>query len=109
MFETMPRCCVECFAHEWLRDCVRENSVERGDCDYCERKDVELLSIGVLYGPFERLLDLYVPSNGPHGNALIDLVQSATIAGRCLMFGWMTSDRSWSHPDIRPPSSGDAG
>jgi hypothetical protein len=60
MFETMPRCCVECFAHEWLRDCVRENSVERGDCDYCERKDVELLNIGVLYGPFERLLGLYV-------------------------------------------------
>src|SRR5262249_7622793 len=75
MFETMPRCCVHCFAHEWLRDYARERSRERGNCDYCGREEVAVLGVGALYDPFRNLLRLYVPSDSPHGSPLVDLIQ----------------------------------
>jgi len=68
-------CCVDCFAHEWLREHVRDNSDEKGDCNYCGRKGADLIPIGALYEPFKNLMQLYVPSDDPRGEMLIDLIQ----------------------------------
>ncbi len=69
------KCCVNCFAHEWLRDYVRDNSGVTGDCDYCKHKGVNLIAVGDLYDPFNNLMGLYVPSDDPHGDMLVDLIQ----------------------------------
>jgi hypothetical protein len=69
------RCCVNCFAHEWLCDFVRDNSNAVDDCDYCGHKDVPIVAIDELYEPFKNLMELYVPSNEPHGEMLMDLIQ----------------------------------
>lgn len=70
------RCCVNCFAHEWLRDYVRDNSDALGDCAYCGRKGVDVIDISALYHPFENLMELYVPSDDQRGEMLVDLIQS---------------------------------
>ena len=70
-----PKCCVDCFAHEWLREYVRENGDAEGDCDYCGRKEVSVIAIGQLFDSFKNLMELYVPSDDPDGERLVDLVQ----------------------------------
>jgi hypothetical protein len=70
-----PKCCVNCFAHEWLRGYVHDKSRVTGDCDYCQNKGVALIAIGALYRPFKNLMELYVPSEDPHGQMLFDLIQ----------------------------------
>lgn len=70
-----PRCCINCFAHEWLRDYVRDNSDAMGNCDYCEHEGVNVIAIGALYHPFKNLMKLYVPSDDPRGEMLVDLIQ----------------------------------
>lgn len=69
------KCCVDCFANEWVRQYIRGNSTATGTCDYCERKEAKLLDVGALYEPFHNLMALYVRSDSPHGEALIDLIQ----------------------------------
>ncbi|MGD0650108.1 MAG: RES domain-containing protein [Verrucomicrobiia bacterium] len=69
------KCCVNCFAHEWLRDYVRCKSTAVWDCDYCGHEGVNVIPVGALYGLFENLMELYVPSDSPHGEALVDLIQ----------------------------------
>ena len=68
-------CCVNCFAHQWLRDFVRDNSNAVRDCDYCGQKNVPVIAINELSDPFKNLMELYVPSNDPDGEMLVDLVQ----------------------------------
>jgi len=60
-------CCMNCFSQKWLREYVRDNSDETGNCSYCGREGVDLIPIGALYEPFKNLLQLYVPSDDPRG------------------------------------------
>jgi hypothetical protein len=69
------KCCVDCFAHEWLRNYIRDHSDAMGDCDYCGHKAVQVIAISALYHPFNNLMALYVPSNDPYGDMLVDLIQ----------------------------------
>jgi hypothetical protein len=73
MMESM--CCVDCFAHEWLRGYIHDNSGVTGDCDYCHHKGVNLIAISELYDPFNNLMGLYVPSDNPEDDMLLDLMQ----------------------------------
>lgn len=43
------KCCPKCFAHEWLRDYVRDQSDGIGACHYCGAHSVEVVDIDVLY------------------------------------------------------------
>jgi hypothetical protein len=54
---------------------VLENSSKKGDCGYCGGEDVDMIESGALYDLFRNLLQVYVPSNDPHGDCLIDLIQ----------------------------------
>lgn len=69
------KCCIKCFSYEWLRDYVRENSRSKGTCDYCGRKRAETIPVTDLYHLFKNMMELYVPSNDPHGERLVDLIQ----------------------------------
>jgi len=70
------RCCVNCFGHKWLRHYVRDNREAMDDCDYCGHKSFDVVVLGALYDPFHNLMELYVPSDAPYGEMLIDLIQS---------------------------------
>jgi RES domain len=69
------KCCINCFSHEWLLGYVHENSRGKGRCDYCGSKRAELIAIADLYDLFQNLMELYTPSDDPHGEPLIDLIQ----------------------------------
>ena len=43
------KCCINCFAHKWLQEYVREASAATGDCDYYEREGVAVVDIEELY------------------------------------------------------------
>ena len=68
-------CCPNCFSYEWLRNYIHENSNEKGTCDYCGQEQIELIPVSHLYHLFENLMQLYVPSDEPYGECLIDLIQ----------------------------------
>src|SRR2546430_4173356 len=70
-----PRCCINCFAHEWMHHYVRDNSDAMGNCDYCGYEGVNVVAIGALSHPFKNLMKLYVPSDDPRGEMLVDLIQ----------------------------------
>jgi hypothetical protein len=38
-----PRCCPECFEHEWIRAFVERESRQLGECDFCESKACQWL------------------------------------------------------------------
>ena len=68
------KCCVKCFAHNWLRDYVLEESCGIGTCQYCGKRRVKLIEVAKLADPFENLMTMYSrPDFG--GSALIDLIQ----------------------------------
>lgn len=69
------KCCINCFSHEWLKDYIHQNNLGKGSCAYCGRKRTELIAVADLYHLFENLMELYVPSNDPNGEPLIDLIQ----------------------------------
>lgn len=69
------RCCFNCFSYEWLRNYIHENSSVKGACDYCGQKQVEIIPVTDLYHLFENLMQIYVPSDDPYGECLIDLIQ----------------------------------
>lgn len=69
------KCCPDCFAHEWVRDYVRDRSDGIGACDYCGTSGVEVVDIDVLYEPFRNLMQLYAPSDYANGEMLIDTIQ----------------------------------
>jgi len=68
------KCCVKCFAHNWLRDYVLEENCGIGTCQYCGKRRVKLIEVAKLADPFENLMTMYSrPDFG--GSALIDLIQ----------------------------------
>lgn len=69
------KCCPDCFAHEWVRDYVRDRSDGIGACDYCGASGVEVIEIDALYEPFKNLMQLYAPSDDANGEMLIDTIQ----------------------------------
>lgn len=77
------KCCVDCFAHEWLREFIRDSSDDMGDCDYCKSTDVRVITVDDLYEPFRNLMQLYIPKGeaflvpdlSPDGEPLLDLIQ----------------------------------
>ncbi|MFV8603746.1 RES domain-containing protein [Ralstonia pseudosolanacearum] len=69
------KCCPDCFAHEWVRDYVRDRSESVGTCDYCGANGIEVVDIAILYEPFRNLMQLYEPSDCGNGELLIDTIQ----------------------------------
>src|SRR6266404_5580807 len=63
-----PKCCKECFDHQWLRDYIRRKSEEVGECEFCGESEVPLLHVGVLYPAFINLLSMYEPVNPDNTN-----------------------------------------
>lgn len=73
----MP-CCENCFAHEFLRQQIREKSTERGHCDYCGSEKTALINPEDLAGFIHNMLSMYrVPEDSRFGAGfpLISLVQ----------------------------------
>lgn len=78
-------CCPRCFVDRWLKEHIRSNSTENGDCDYCNARDVPLIPIAKLAPRFEAMMSLYhelnadtiLPLEDPLkvGNPLLTLVQ----------------------------------
>lgn len=79
----MKRCCTNCFAHEWLREFVCDESEEIGDCDYCDHTQVKVIDVAELFDYFRNLMSLYVPANeallvdgfSPNGEPLLQVIQ----------------------------------
>ena len=77
------KCCVDCFAHEWLREFVFDNSDDVGVCEYCYSEGMRVIEVGDLYEPFHNLMRLYIPKGeaflvpdlSPDGEPLLDLIQ----------------------------------
>ena len=68
------KCCINCFAHKWLRDYVSEATSEIGPCHYCGKRRSKLIEVAQLAGPFENLMTMYARSEFG-GEFLIDLIQ----------------------------------
>ena len=67
------RCCVSCFHHPFLRDFIRAESRETGECDYCGSRPRRLIAIRQLADYFHNLVSMYDQSDD--GYSLISLVQ----------------------------------
>ncbi len=69
-------CCPNCFAHEWLKERVREISTRRGACDFCRSEDVPVVNVRDLADSIHNLLSMYVEADSfESGEPLVDLVQ----------------------------------
>jgi hypothetical protein len=77
------KCCVDCFAHEWLREFILDNSEDVGECDYCDSKGGQVIEVDALYEPFHNLMRLYISKGeaflvaglSPDGEPLLYLIQ----------------------------------
>jgi hypothetical protein len=69
----MPCCCTSCFDDETIREYIRENSSETGECDYCGSKRRRLIDVRELADYFQNLIGMYDESD--NGYTLISLVQ----------------------------------
>jgi hypothetical protein len=70
--------CPDCFAHEWLREFVVDESTHRGDCPSCGSPDKPLVPVHELYEPFRNLISSYKPAAGPpmeSGEPIVMLIQ----------------------------------
>lgn len=68
---TKRRCCPECFDDEGLRkEIFQFLGAERGTCDYCGTRDVDLLDPQALAAYFESIVNVYEPSE--HGRSLAE-------------------------------------
>jgi hypothetical protein len=78
------KCCPHCFADTFLNSRIENMSNEKGQCSYCEAKNVTLIEPEALTDYFEALLDIYIKDiNGKPLNALIqdDWATFAAIEG----------------------------
>lgn len=57
-------CCVSCFSDQGLKSRIEAQSHEKGNCDFCESKNVSILSCQELSNLFEQLFELY--ENAPN-------------------------------------------
>lgn len=81
-------CCPRCFKHKWVKEQVRSNAAQKGDCDYCDATNVPVVNVAALCGAFSNLLNMYAvlesgvndmlfKESNPldHGSPLVDLIQ----------------------------------
>ncbi|UPT71870.1 MAG: RES family NAD+ phosphorylase [Flavobacterium sp. JAD_PAG50586_2] len=52
----MPNVCKDCFSDKELKGFINSQSI-KGNCDFCENKDIEILEISELFDFFKELLD----------------------------------------------------
>lgn len=74
----MMVCCENCFADAFLRQQIRENSSERGQCDYCGSEEVALICPEDLAEFIHNMLSVYREPEDSRlgaGSPLIRLVQ----------------------------------
>lgn len=69
----MPSCCTSCFDDEFIREYIRGNSSQTGDCDFCGSKRRRLIDVRELADYFQNLIGMYDESD--NGYTLISLVQ----------------------------------
>lgn len=70
--------CPECFAHEWLREFVVDESTHRGDCPSCGSENQPLVPVHKLYAPFRNLMSSYKLAEGHPmecGEPIVTLIQ----------------------------------
>jgi hypothetical protein len=58
------RCCIECFASEYIKPIIQSFSVEKGNCDFCHTSAVTLCDPRELVNYFRGILDLYITVSG---------------------------------------------
>lgn len=64
--------CENCFEDVELKGFISSNSLENGNCDYCNGQDVELIDFNELADFFTGLLDLFIPEkNGKSLDSII--------------------------------------
>lgn len=79
-------CCPNCFAHQFIKDFILENSQATDQCDFCAAEDCPVVNVSELADYFHNLLEIYQPLlRGENiadfedplvvGERLIDLVQ----------------------------------
>jgi RES domain-containing protein len=66
-------CCVSCFHHPFIRNLIRAESRETGECDYCGSSRRRLIPIAALADHFHTLVNMYEQSDD--GDTIISLVQ----------------------------------
>ena len=65
------RCCPECFGDRGLtKNIIPFRSPEKGNCNFCDSRDVELVEPGQLFTEFEMLASVYEPSE--QGKSLVE-------------------------------------
>lgn len=57
-------CCINCFSDQGLKSRIEAQSHQRGNCDFCESKNINTISCQELSGLFEQLFELY--ENAPN-------------------------------------------
>lgn len=73
----MAKCCISCFEDKFIKEFVRENSSEVGQCDYCGSKPRRLIDVRKLSDYFDNLIGMYDESD--NGYTLESLVQDEWI------------------------------
>lgn len=53
-------CCTNCFSDQGLKSRVEAASSAKGNCDFCDSRNIAVLDCEALSGPFEQLFELYV-------------------------------------------------
>lgn len=90
-----PRCCRECFDHEWIRGFVERKSRQMGQCDFCESEGVPVVEVSVLSDPFLNLTSMYSRVDGDNTNFnLMDVLEAGDLLDRLIQDDWeVFSDR----------------
>ena len=52
-------CCTRCFAHRWLKKYILSQAPLKGECDYCDARNVPLIPVGALAVRFNAMMSLY--------------------------------------------------
>lgn len=53
-------CCINCFSDQGLKSRIEAISLSKGDCDFCESKNIAVVNCEALSVLFEQLFELYI-------------------------------------------------
>lgn len=70
----MSYCCVNCFEDKFLEKQIINASLKRGNCDFCESKDVNLVEAKELQDFFEAIFEIYEIDENNDGIYLSEII-----------------------------------
>ena len=59
------KCCINCFASNYIKEIITSFNKENGKCDFCKSENASLVDPSTLFYQFKNLIELYIPITKP--------------------------------------------